>query len=236
MHGQDHDIFDILTFHSIIYLFIGILLKSLLCSTVNLEGGEYVFHKKFIRNSSTNPAQRLIKNKRHGSIFSNVGIEKVDGFITNDKLILKNVSSSGLYSTDDDKLHIQATSPLPPSAIALTGDKTIPTRSGMRHCPLKYAIRVENDPIRTWVAAGVGLIGLEDGELLIRAGTGQAECFIIVECMRVVVAANRLAVAVIVAALVDGIIDIRLPVADATAGVYTSLTLCTETERMSRCK
>lgn len=103
----------------------------------------------------------------------------------------------------------------------------------MRNGPLKFTVRVENDPIGTWVAAGVGLIGPEDGELLIGAGTGKAEAFIVAERMRIAVTADGLAVVIVVAALVHRVIDVRLPVANATAGVDTSLTLCTDNQRVS---
>ena len=126
-------------------------------------------------------------------------------------------------------------STLPPRTTALTRDKIIPACSSMRNCPLKVTVRVENDPIGTWVAAGIGLIGPKDGELLIGAGTGKAEAFIIAERMRIAVAADGLAVFVVVAALVHGVIDVRLPVTNATAGVDTSLTLCTDKQRVSQC-
>lgn len=96
----------------------------------------------------------------------------------------------------------------------------------MRHGLLKDTIGVENDPIGTGVAARVGLVGPEDGKLLIRAGIGKAEAFIVIEGVRIVVAAHGLLVAVVVAALVHGVIDIRLPVAHAPTGVDASLALC----------
>lgn len=105
----------------------------------------------------------------------------------------------------------------------------------MRDCPLKVTVGVENHPIRTRIAAGVGPIGAEDGELLIGPGIGKAEAFIIGEGMRIVVAADGPAISVIVAALVHGVIDIRLPVADTTAAVDARLTLRKDKQRVSQC-
>lgn len=100
-------------------------------------------------------------------------------------------------------------STFPPSTAALaTRDKIVPTRTGMRHCQLKDTIRVENDPIRTWATAGVRLIALEDGELLIRAGIGKGEAFVVVEGVRIVVAADGLTIGVVVAALVHCFINV----------------------------
>lgn len=105
----------------------------------------------------------------------------------------------------------------------------------MRNRLLKYAVRVKKDPIGTRATARVGLPGVEDGELLIRAGIGQAEAFIVVKRMRVAVTADGLIVAVIVATLAHGFVDIGLPVADAAAGVDTGLTLRTDKEGVSGC-
>lgn len=142
----------------------------------------------------------------------------------------------GVPASNNDKTTTShpTSSTLPPRTTASTRDEIVPTRSSMGDCPLKVTVGVENDAIRTRAAAGVGPIGAEDGELLIRAQIGKAEAFIIGEGMRILVAADGLAVSVVVAALVHGLIDIRLPVADATAGVDTNLTLCTNKPRMSQ--
>lgn len=135
---------------------------------------------------------------------------------------------------DETKTVSYPTSPnSQPASITLTRDKIVPACSSMRDCSLKVTVRVENDPIRTRVAARVGPIGAKDGELLIGAGIRKAEAFVIGEGMRIVVAADGPAAVVIVAALVHGVIDIRLPVADTTAAVDACLTLCTDKPRMS---
>ena len=126
-------------------------------------------------------------------------------------------------------------SDLRPDRVASTRDKIVPTCSSMRDCPLKVTVGVENHPIRTRIAARVGAIGAKDGELLIGAGIGKAEAFIIGESMRIFVAANGLAVVIVVAALVHGVIDIRLPVANTTAAVDACLTLRKDKQRVSRC-
>ena len=116
----------------------------------------------------------------------------------------------------------------------LTSNKGIPAGTGMCHRLLKDAIGVENDSIRPWTTTCVGLVCPKNGELLIRAGTRKAEAFIVGEGMRVVVAANCLAVTIVAATLVDRIINIGLPVADAAVSVDAGLTLCTSKERFIR--
>lgn len=102
----------------------------------------------------------------------------------------------------------------------------------MRHRPLEDAVRVEDDSIRPRAPAGVWLICSQDGELLIRAGTWEAEAFEVVVRVRVAIGADRLTLTVVVATLVHGIVDIGLPVTHAAASVDTGLALCTQ-ERAS---
>ena len=56
------------------------------------------------------------------------------------------------------------------------------------------AVLVEDDPVRARRAAGVGVEATQDRELLVRAGDGEVEALPVVEGVRVVVAADRLAV------------------------------------------
>lgn len=95
----------------------------------------------------------------------------------------------------------------------------------MRDRLLKDTIGVENDSIRPRASPCVGLVGPKDGELLIRAGIWEAEAFVIVEGMWIVVTANLLAVTIVAATLGHCIIDVGLPVADAATGIDAGLTL-----------
>ena len=104
----------------------------------------------------------------------------------------------------------------------------------MRHRLLKDAVRIKDDSIRPRTTTGVWLICSQDGEFLIRAGTREAEAFEVVVRMRVAICADRLTSLVVVATLVHGIVDIRLPVTYAPACVDTGLALCTQKQRVIR--
>lgn len=80
------------------------------------------------------------------------------------------------------------------------------------HC-LVRAVGVENDTVRPRAAAGVDLVAAQDGEFVKGPRVGETESFIIFVLVRILATADLLALGVVVAALVDGVVDVGLVVA-----------------------
>lgn len=95
--------------------------------------------------------------------------------------------------------------------------EVIPACACVRNHSLVPAVTVENDPIGSRAASGVDLEAAKDGELIIRARVGEIEAFVIVVYMRILVLADGLVLGIVVAALLDCIVDIGLIVACAAA-------------------
>lgn len=93
----------------------------------------------------------------------------------------------------------------------------IPACACMRNHSLVPAVTVENDPIRSRAASGVNLEAAQNGELVIRARVGEIEAFVIIVYMRILVLADGLVLGIVVAALLDCVVDIGLIVARAAA-------------------
>ena len=81
-----------------------------------------------------------------------------------------------------------------PGARSRALDEVVAARAVVGDGAGVLAVLVEDDPVRARRAAGVGVEATQDRELLVRAGDGEVEALPVVEGVRVVVAANRLAV------------------------------------------
>lgn len=93
----------------------------------------------------------------------------------------------------------------------------------MRDGALEGTVRSEHDAIRTRRSARVNLPRVQDGELVIGTGVWERKTLIILVLVRV--AAGRIAIIQIGAALLHSGIDIALIVASGAAGVCTGFAL-----------
>jgi hypothetical protein len=96
-------------------------------------------------------------------------------------------------------------------------DKVVARSTSMREQPCKPSTLIEDDAVRTRRAARVRSVGREDGKLVVRWRLIPGEALAVVEAVRVFVAAHLLALAVVVVALRDGLVDVFLPVAGVAA-------------------
>lgn len=80
-------------------------------------------------------------------------------------------------------------------------------------------VGVENDAVSPGRATAVDVVRLENGELVVRTLDGEVDTFIVVVLVRVVVAALGLARRVEAVSLLHRVVDGRLRVAGAAAGV-----------------
>lgn len=110
-----------------------------------------------------------------------------------------------------------------PLAAARAGHKVVPASTSVRDHTSQRAVGVEDDAVRPGAAARVDLVRAQDGELLVGAGDVEVDVLVVVLRVRVVVAADLRAGLVVLVALGDGGVDVRLPVADAAAGVGARL-------------
>lgn len=96
----------------------------------------------------------------------------------------------------------------------------IPAGAGVRNHALVRAVAGENDAVGPRAAAGVDLVAAQDGELVVGGIVGEIEAFVVVVHVRILVVADGLVLRVVVAALLDGVIDVGLIVARLAAIVH----------------
>lgn len=87
----------------------------------------------------------------------------------------------------------------------------------MRNHPFVRAVTGENDSIRSRTASGVDFVAAQDGEFVIRTRVGEIEAFVIVVYVRIFVFTDGAALFIVVAALLDGVVDVGLIVTRAAA-------------------
>ena len=87
----------------------------------------------------------------------------------------------------------------------------------MRNYALIRAILVKNHTIRAGTAAGVDAKGAQDGELIVWAGIREPETLVVIVCVWVLAAAHGLRGFEVVAALLDGGVDVALVVTGRAA-------------------
>ena len=87
----------------------------------------------------------------------------------------------------------------------------------MRNHPLVRAVTGENDSIRSRTASGVDLVAAQDGEFVIRTRVGEIEAFVIVVDVWIFVFTDGGGPCMVVAPLLDGVVDVGLIVTGAAA-------------------
>lgn len=90
----------------------------------------------------------------------------------------------------------------------------------MRNHALVRAAAGENDTVGPRATAGVDLVAAQDGELVVGAIVREIEAFVVVVHVWILVVADSLTLRVVVAALLDGVVDVGLIVARLTALVH----------------
>lgn len=115
--------------------------------------------------------------------------------------------------------------PPPPLATPRTWHKVVSTRASVRNHPSQRALRVEDDAIRPGGTPSVHLVRTQNRELLVRPSHVKVNVLVVVLGVRVVIAPDLDAGLVVGIALREGLVDVRLPVADAAAGVDAGLAL-----------
>lgn len=98
-----------------------------------------------------------------------------------------------------------------------TLQEIIPACACVRNHPLVRAVTGENDSIRSRTASGVDLVAAQDGEFVIRTRVGEINAFVIVVCVRIFVFTDGGVLFIVVAALLDGVVDVGLIVTRAAA-------------------
>ena len=103
-------------------------------------------------------------------------------------------------------------------SVLLALDKVVPARTGMRNQTLVLTATSEYHPIGSWTASSVDMVAFQNRELVVWAGIGELESFVIIVLMRVSTRATT--PRSVGTSLVQGVIDVRLIVADCTAGIH----------------
>lgn len=103
--------------------------------------------------------------------------------------------------------------------ISRTFDEIVIACTGVCDDKSEDSVLVEDDSVGAGAAAGVHLVAAQDGELIPRARDADVESLAVVKLVRVVVGAHGLSLLVVRVALVDGGVDVGLPVAGRATGV-----------------
>ena len=93
----------------------------------------------------------------------------------------------------------------------------IPACACVRNHPLVCALTGENDSIRPRTASGIDLIATQDGEFVIRTRVGEVEALVIIVYVRIFVFTDGGVLFIVVAALLDSVVDVGLIVTRAAA-------------------
>lgn len=104
-----------------------------------------------------------------------------------------------------------------------TGNKIIPTRSRMSDDTGILARGVEDDPVCARTTPIIHIVVAQDGEFVVGTGHPEVEPFIVVVDVWVAVRTLGLAFLVELVALLQGAVDVALPVADTAAGFDAAL-------------
>ena len=104
----------------------------------------------------------------------------------------------------------------------------------MRNESRKVPITIKDHAIRPGTASAVNRIAIQNRELIVRRTAGQIKAFIVVVLVRVLAGTLRLAGLVEGVALLEGGVDVGLPVAGAGAGFDAGLALREEGEGAGR--
>lgn len=89
----------------------------------------------------------------------------------------------------------------------------------MRHHTRQCPAGAEHNSVSARASTGVDLVGAENWKLLVRTRHVEVDALVVVLGVWVVVAADLFAFRVVHVALVDGLVDVRLVIADRAAGV-----------------
>ena len=83
----------------------------------------------------------------------------------------------------------------------------------MRDYPLEITILIEYYSIRPWATARIYLVSLQDWKFLVRAAVWEIKPLVVVVGMRISIATDSLAGLIVITALLDRGVDIRLVIA-----------------------
>lgn len=97
--------------------------------------------------------------------------------------------------------------------------EVIATRACMGNNTLVCTAPCEDDTVCTWATTCIDFVAAQDRKLVVRPAGWEAEPFVVIVLVRV--ASRIVARFQIGAALRDGIIDVRLVIAGAAAGIHT---------------
>lgn len=103
------------------------------------------------------------------------------------------------------------------TSLSHTLQEIIPARSRMRNHALICAIFVKDYTIRAGTASGINFIGAQDGELIVGPSIRKPEALVIAVCVRILAAAHGLRGFEVVAALLNGGVDVAGVVAGRAA-------------------